>query len=313
MGRSESWWRPPSNKAWLLCGVVAMAASGGAFAKTFTAWGPPVNAESLAGSSSDLNTAFNDGCPILSPYDESLYMASNRSPGGQGDLDIWIAPRSGEGWGLPVNAGTPINTGAQEFCPSPARGNRFYFVRRVSSTDTDIYVVKKLPKGWGTPERLPKGPGQINSDYEEWSPSWFEAPDGRQFLYFSSTRESHPTHKIYYSVDFGPAQSAQGGVVSNYSDARPNVRRDGLEIVWDSNRGNTSLPPDIWTASRTSVDEPWGSAVQLPSPINLSTSVESRPSLSWDGTMLLFGSTRAGGEGSADIYVSKRQKVTGGD
>jgi len=282
-------------------------------AKEFTPWGAPVNAETLPGSSSMLNTNMVDGCPILSPYDESLYMASNRS-GGAGNLDIWIAPKSGEGWGNPVNAGSPINTSAAEFCPTPARGNRFYFVRRVSSTDTDIWVVKKLPKGWGVPERLPKGPGLINSDYEEWSPSVFEAPDGRQFLYFSSTRTTStlpPRQQIYYSVDMGPAQAAQGGVVSSAQDARPNVSRDGLEIVWDSNRGNTSLPPDIWTATRPNVDAHWGTAVQLPSPINLSTSSESRPSFSWDGTTLMFGSNRSGGDGDTDIYVSKRTKVTG--
>lgn len=279
-------------------------------AKEFSSWGAPVSAESLPGSSSMVNTNMVDGCPILSPYDGSLYMASNRS-GSVGNLDIWIAPKSGEGWGDPVNAGSPINTSAAEFCPTPARGNRFYFVRRVNSTDTDIWVVKKLPKGWGVPERLPKGEGLINSDYEEWSPSVFEAPDGRQFLYFASTRAGHPAQKIYYSVDMGPAQVAQGGVVSNYSNARPNVRRDGLEIVWDSNRDNPSLPPDIYTATRPHVDAVWGTAVQLPSPINLSASAETRPSLSWDGTTLMFGSNRSGGDGDTDIYVSKRTKVTG--
>jgi hypothetical protein len=35
--------------------------------------------------------------------------------------------------------------------------------------------------------------------------------------------------------------------------------------------------------------------------------------LSWDGETLVFGSTRPGGEGSADIYVSTREKVTGHD
>ena len=50
-------------------------------------------------------------------------IASNR-PGGKGGLDIWIAHWNGNGWDTPVNAGPKINTGADEFCPSPARGNR---------------------------------------------------------------------------------------------------------------------------------------------------------------------------------------------
>lgn len=316
MERRNIWWRPPATKAWLLCGALAMA--GGAYAKSFTAWGLPVNAETLPGSSSDLNTSSNDGCPILSPYDGSLYMASNRpgsvnKPGStERSLDIWIAPWTGSGWGTPVNAGPTINTSADEFCPTPARGNRFFFVRRLSATDTDIYVAKDLPnKGFGAPVRLPTGTTAINSPWEEWSPSVFEAPDGREFLYFASTRRGHPVQEIFYSVNLGAAQLAQGGVDSAASDARPNVRHDGLEIVWDSTRTG-SQGTDIWTASRSSVDDPWGTAIQLPQPIN-SAGNESRASLSWDGTRLMFGTTRAGGEGSADIWTATREKVTGGD
>jgi len=280
-----------------------------AAAKTWNDWGAPVSAESLPGSSSQVNTAFNDGCPILSPYDGSLYMASNR-PGGSGGLDIWIAPPSGDGWGTPVNAGPTINTSADEFCPSPARGNRFFFVRRLSGTNTDIYVVKKLPKGWGTPEALPTGANAINSPWEEWSPSVYDAGDGNEGLYFSSTRAGHPAHDIYYSINRGPAQLAQGGANSSASDARPNVSHDGLELVWDSTRWGSLGATDIWSATRSSVSQPWDTAVHLGNGIN-SVAGESRPSMSWDGTTLVFGSGRAGGEGSADIYVSTRTKVTG--
>jgi hypothetical protein len=44
-----------------------------------------------------------------------------------------------------------------------------------------------------------------------------------------------------------------------------------------------------------------------------SSANELRPSLSWDATTLYFGSTRAGGEGSQDLYVSTRPKLTGSD
>ena len=39
-----------------------------------------------------------------------------------------------------------------------------------------------------------------------------------------------------------------------------------------------------------------------------STAGDTRASLSWDGSYLLFGSAREGGEGEADIYVSTRSK-----
>jgi len=301
---AEIWWRPPRPRLLLLCGAVALGAGETLWAKQFGEWSSPVSAESLAGSSDQVNTASNDGCPILSPYDDALYMASNR-PGGHGGLDIWIAPRSGDGWGAPVNAGPAVNTSADEFCPSPARGNRMFFVRRLSATNSDIYVVKHGPNGFGSPQALPSGTDEINSPWEEWSPSYFETDDGREILYFSSTRNDHPAQDVFYSVNFGPAQFASGGVNSSASDARPNVRHDGLEIVWDSTRFGTLGATDIWTASRSSVDEPWGTAVQLGNGIN-SAAGESRASLSWDGTMLVFGSTSSGGEGFADIYVATR-------
>ena len=302
MRRANIWWRPPSRRLCLWT-AVALAAASTAGAKPVGDWGVPVNAESLPGSSSSVNTASNDGCPILNPYDNSLYMASNR-PGGFGGLDIWIAPWTGNGWGTPVNAGPVINTAADEFCPSPARGNRFFFVRgQASGGNTDIYVSKNLPNaGFQAPQRLPAGDEAINSPAQEWSPSWFEA-GGHEYLYFSSTREGR--QRIYYSVDFGPAQLAPGGVNSSAADARPNVRHDGLEIVWDSTRFGSLGGTDIWTSSRSSIDQPWGAAVQLGNGIN-SAGNESRASLSWDGHRLMFGTTRAGGEGSADIWTATR-------
>ncbi len=280
---------------------VALLGSAALAAPQFGPWSAPVSAETLDGSDINLNTSFNDGCPILSPYDDALYIASNR-PGGHGKLDIWIAPRSGDGWGEPVNAGPTINTAEDEFCPSPARGNRLFFVRRLSSSDTNIYVAKNGPKGFSNVSSVGTG---VNSSAEEWSPSWYETESGNEVLYFSSTREGR--QRIYYSNNFGPAQLAGLGVNSSAADARPNVSRDGLEIVWDSTRGGLSAP-NIFTATRSSTDDHWGSAVEI-SQVN-STAVESRASMSWDGTTLLFGSTRAG-EGSADIYISTRQKRSG--
>lgn len=306
MGK-DVWWPQPKH-ALLLAGAAAALFGSAVAAKTFGDWGAPVNAETLSGSSSMLNTPSNDGCPILDPYTNDLYMATNR-PGGQGGQDIWIAHWNGSGWDTPVNAGTNINTSADEFCPSPARGNRLFFVRgTLPSGPTDIFVSKHHPKnGFGPAERLPTGDNAINSPAQEWSPSWFEA-GGNEYLYFSSTREGR--QRIYYSVNYGPAQLAQGGVNTSdpsVQDARPNVRHDGLEIVWDSTRTGTLGGPDIWTATRSSVDEPWGTAEHLVNGIS-SPGADTRASLSWDGSRLMFGSAgRSDNEGAgADIYTATR-------
>lgn len=284
----------PAGIALSLC-LCASAAT----AKDFGDWSPPVNVEALSGSSSQLSTEFVEGCPIQSPYDGALYIASNR-PGGLGGLDIWVAHRNGDGWGPPENPGAPINSSADEFCPTPARGNRIFFVSKRTEPNGDIYVFKN-----GQVTRLGSN---INSSAQEWSPSFFETDGGSEVLYFSSTRNGN--QDIFYSVNWGPAQLATGGVNGSANDARPNVRHDGLEMVWDSDRFGTLGGPDIFISTRSSVDEPWGPAIHLDAPIN-SSAGESRASLSWDGEELLFGSTRSGGDGGSDVYLSTRSKITG--
>lgn len=293
--------------------ALAATASSAASAQNFTPWSTPVSAEN--GSDPSLNTKFNDGCPILSPDGLSLYMATNRGPDPTGiapDIDIWVAHRTSTdaGWGAPQALPAPINGPTQDFCPTPVRGRGLFFVSKRDDPNGDIYFTRQRKDGsWEDPQRL--GP-DINSPLEEWSPSYYEDEQGRPVLYFSRNTPGTNSHKIYYSVNFGPAQLAEGGVQSPQSNARPNVRKDGKEIVWDSNRQNNGNQ-DIWTATRESTDEPWGPAVHLVAQSS-QTGNDTRASLSWDGTILLVGTVRPGvTEGQADIYVSTRSKVRGND
>ena len=284
----------------IVTGTIACAALAAPLqAKKFGPWSAPVNAEVFSGSMGAPNSPQGDGCPILDPYTNDLYIASTR-PGGLGGLDIWIAEWNGNGWDEPVNPGAPVNSPQNDYCPTPARGNRLFFVSRRDDPNGDIYVIKRLPKGYGAPQRLPD---TVNSAAEEWSPSWFEKEDGTQVLYFSSTR-LNGQQDIYASENLGPAQPVSS-LNTTFDDARPNVRRDGLEVVFDSTRpGGASSAPDIWSASRPSVDAAWSPPVNL-TQLN-SPSGESRASLSWDGKMIVFGSGRDGGEGATDIYVATR-------
>ena len=271
----------------------------------FGPWRAPVSAEQ--GSNAELNTASNDGCPILSPDGLSLYMATNR-PGGLGGQDIWVAHRQTvkSGWGAPVNLGAPVNSAADDFCPDPVIGKGLFFVSKRTEPNGDIYFTRQDRHGqWKEPVHL--GPN-INSADQEWSPSFYIDDQGRLILYFGSTRPGGPgMQDIYYSVNFGPAQLAPGNLNTPYNDARPNVRHDGLEIVFDSDRPGGPGGPDIYTASRSSNSKPWPSATLLDT--LSSTAGDSRASLSWDGSMMVFGSARTGGEGQSDIYVTTRPQA----
>lgn len=292
------------NRALVLSAVVVCGGiSTLGIAASYSDWGTPVNAEVFSGSAGAPNSPQGDGCPILDPYTKDLYIASTR-PGGFGGLDIWIAAWNGAGWDEPVNAGGVINSAVDDFCPTPARGNRLFFVTKREDPNGDIYVAKKLPgQGFKSVQRLA---APINSTAEEWSPSVFDDENGHEVLYFSSTRDGG--QDIYQSVNYGPPTKVLSLSTAS-SDARPNVRRDGLEIVFDSDRSGGLGSSDVWTAKRSSTSVDWNPPEPIPQ-VN-SSAAESRASLSWDGTMLVFGSSRPGGEGATDVYVSQRSKKTG--
>jgi hypothetical protein len=310
--------------------VMAMTFTSLVSAKRFGPWSAPVNAESIPGTSSELNTTSNEGYPILSPDGLSLYIVSDRDGfmGVTRNLDIWVARRAStdDPWGAPENLGLPVNSSANDWSPTPVPGNGLFFVSsgragNCGSLD-DIYFTRFRNGDWEEPQNLGC---HINSTASEAGPSYFEDENGHAILYFSSfraggfaTEVGMADSDIYFSVDFGPAQLAPGlNTASN--DVRPNVRKDGREIVFDSNRpGSLFVPgspvlPDIWTASRGTTTDGWSTPTNLGPLIN-TTAMEARATLSRDGLTMFFGSNRIGAEGpSSDLYVTTREKLTGND
>jgi hypothetical protein len=97
------------------------------------------------------------------------------------------------------------------------------------------------------------------------------------------------------------------------NDIQPNVRKDGLEVVFSSNHSylDAQGAQDIYVATRASAADPWSPPVNVGPAVNTSAS-ETRPSLSWDATSLLFGRA-PGPEGMSDIYIATRETVTGAE
>ena len=302
--------------------AVALGALGPAQAQA-SDWRPARNLESVPGTSRALNTPYLDGCPAESPDGRTLYMASTR-PGGVGGIDIWAAHRSSPDapWGKPRNLGRPVNTAADDFCPTPLGDGRLLFVssREGGCGGADIYGIQRSGRRWSRPRNLGC---QVNSSAGEAGPSLVRE-GASTFLYFSSNRPGGFAPEeagavadadIYRSeldrTEFGPAVLVPG-VNTVFEDARPNVRQNGLELYLDSNRPGTLGGPDIWVATRGSVDQPWPEPVNLGSAVN-SGSAETRPWITVDGRTLYFGSNRPGsepdpvsGNPSADLYFSTR-------
>lgn len=287
----------------------------------FSGWDAARSVEHAApGAHEHFNTEFLEGCPFTSRDGTMLFMASTR-PGGLGGIDIWVSIRASihEPWGEPVNVGAPVNSTANDFCPTLSRdGHTFYFVssRPGGFGGTDIYVTR-LRQGDGFEEPQNLGPA-VNSAADEASPFPLPERDNGPVLYFSSTRvggfapdepgatvgDSDIYRSEWQGEGFGPAELV-AGVNTAFDDGHPNVRRDALEIFFYSNRPGGLGSNDLYAATRSSSTAPWSAPVNLGPSVN-SEAAETRPSLSWNGATLYFGSTRAGGEGSSDIYVTTR-------
>jgi WD40-like Beta Propeller Repeat len=310
--------------AFLIVVLGAVAGSALAAARDYTPWSQAVRVEAT-GAHPDFNGPALDGCPFISRDGRTFYMASTR-PGGLGGIDIWVSTRASEhdSWGAPINVGAPVNSPANDFCPTISRdGHLFYFVsnRPGGCGGDDIYSTRLRPDGWDPVANLGC---EVNSAANEASP--FPLPERGKgpVLYFSSNRPGGFTAEppsapagdadLYLSESHGGAFGAAElvpGANSAAEDGQPNVRRDGLELFFFSTRSGTLGMADIYSATRARASDPWSTPVNLGPNVNSANGAETRPSLSWDGTALYFGSTRPGGEGMADHYVTTRERING--
>jgi WD40-like Beta Propeller Repeat len=301
-------------------GVAVLVVSLGtvASAAPFPPWVPAVNAESVPGTSQELNTPSLDGCPFTSPDGRSLYLASDR-PGGLGGIDIWVTRRThrSDPWAPPRNLGAPVNSAVDDFCPSSTSGWRLFFVstRAGGCGQADIYLTRRTSRGWTPPHNLGCN---LNSAAVEAGPVYLNRGRAR-LLYFSSSRPggfapeapgSPPDADLYVSAAGSNGRFSVpvlvAGVNTAANDARPHLRADGLELVFDSDRPGTLGGPDIWASTRRRLHAPWSLPVNLGANVN-SVAAETRASFADHGRTLYFGSTRPGGEGSTDLYVTTRE------
>jgi hypothetical protein len=86
----------------------------------------------------------------------------------------------------------------------------------------------------------------------------------------------------------------------------PALSRDGLTLYITSNRPGGLGGTDIWVSHRDCEGCSWRDPVNLGPPIN-SSAGDGQPTFSSDGRVMIFNSARPGGEGGADLYVSRRE------
>jgi hypothetical protein len=85
----------------------------------------------------------------------------------------------------------------------------------------------------------------------------------------------------------------------------PTFADGGLTLYFGSDRAGGSGSFDLYVSHRSCTECAWEAPINLGSAVNTSSS-ETGPSLSADGHRLFFTSTRPGGQGLQDLYVSRR-------
>jgi hypothetical protein len=271
----------------------------------YTEWSTPVN----VGAS--INTSANEQNATLSKDGLSLYFTSNRSDG-IGNLDIWVSRRASVSSPfLPAeNLGAPVNSTGADFAPNLSNDGHLLFFSSNRDGNIDIYLSRRANKdddfAWGLPVKLGSG---VNTLDAEQAPMYLQSvEDGLVNLYFNRGALGLSQADIYSAaVDkgggtLGPAVLVAELSVAGANDAGATVRKDGKEVFFFSTRPGLG-GIDLWTSTRSTVDEAWSEPVNVGS---LNTEFnEQTPSLSHDGRTLVFASNRPGSVGN-DIWMTTR-------
>lgn len=198
-------------------------------------WLPPAVA-SFSGQYSDYD-------PFVSGDGKRIFFISNRPKGkpkwDQGDYDIYVAERQGNGWSEPRNLGEPINSDRPEWYPSIAMDGTLYFstARADSRGGFDLYRSRLVDERYAPPENLGDSVNGRRSEIDN-----FIAPDQSYIVFAVSGREDDMGKGDLYvsyfrngswtqAVNLGPK------VNSAAREYTPIVSPDGRFLYWTSKRG----------------------------------------------------------------------------
>ncbi|PYO61651.1 MAG: hypothetical protein DMD28_08385 [Gemmatimonadetes bacterium] len=262
-----------------------------------------------------INTAANEQGPTLSKDGRTLYFGSDRA-GGSGSFDLWVARRACSDcpWEPPENLGPVVNTTASETGPGLSIDEHMLFftsTRPGGQGLSDLYISHRANPnddfGWEPPVGLG---ADVNTAGSEAGAEYLQnAEDGAGNLYFNRAPPGG-TADIYYAPltrdgeTRGPATLVTELSHPTATDQGSTLRTDGREIFFFSTRPGGLGGNDLWTSTRRSLHDPWSTPVNL-GPLN-SAAADQQPGLSSDGRTLLFASSRSGGFGGTDIYMSTR-------
>jgi hypothetical protein len=257
---------------------------------------PPINSPSLEAS------------PFITSDGLELYFCSDRE-GGIGGMDLWMVsrPTIDDQWGSLVNLGEPINSSDREYGPYLSTdGLTFYFASDRPGTlgDLDLWVTTRTTVNDPWAEAVNLGP-LINSSENDSGPSL--TPDGLSLFFYSRKPGGFGGIDIWVTtratVNDPWAEAVNLGPTINTSvlDYWPSILDNGLTLILTSRRPGGYGNRDIWLATRETIEDEWGTPINVGLTVNSSVD-EACPNISNDDLTLYFASNNLAGQGSYDIW-----------
>jgi len=158
------------------------------------------------------DSSISVGHPAVSPDELTLFFVAEWK-GGAGGKDIWKStrPSRGQPWGRPVNAGSPVNTVADEMFPYVSKDGTLYFASNghIGLGGLDIF---KLGKDENDRPLVINMKPPINSPSDDFGIIF----DGKKEKgYFSSTRSGGRGNDDIYSFELPSLVFTLKGTVRN--------------------------------------------------------------------------------------------------
>ena len=305
------------------CAIARLAILCGACGATDLGSNLPTQGPSLSVSTSwqaliNLGPAINSNSSELqvgiAPSGRALYVSTDKA--GAGNLDLYVSRLQPDGtWGALESLGPVVNTAVNEASPTVSiDGHYLYFSSRRPGGFGGLDCWRSFREnpvddfGWQAPENLGSG---VNSSSDEGDCLIRRSELGSEKLWFAGfNRPEGQGDWDIYTSDLGADGifgSATPVVELNTPsrDTRMTLTGDGLEIIFSSNRPGGLGGIDLWVAQRPSPNDPFCQPVNLGATINSSAN-ERSPSISTPGRELYLTSTRPGGFGSDDVYLTIR-------
>jgi len=254
-----------------------------------------------------INTKYHEAFPMILSDGLTLFFSSNR-PGGYGDLDIYVTTRKSESdpWAEPINLGPVINSGSSDHSVTVSEDRHWMIFtsnREGGSGQNDLYISYREdisdPTGWEKPKNVGS---PASSSMSEACPLFHK--EGNQIKLYFIRPESAGLSNLYVSTMSSINKFNQPVSLEQLSSPEGDFHFDpGSGLIWSNRKGGEG-ESDLWITTERIDEFTWAKPINLGTNINTSYS-EGMPSVTHDGSLLIFHSNRPEGFGEMDIYFAR--------